>query len=182
MLSPGWSKERRRFPVRLGLLLVFLMCFSRTSYFLISLWRLWEPQCLQNLFNSIRFGVLRRFFCVVYLDTPAGRVWSFWAQLVHSSVIVILISLLFAMCNMDVLLWDGQQCPFWQKVSLLSIESMPFAKIRLIWFVRSFRGVSWEHLYPAIRVWSALSEDQMCVSEVWSSVLCLQRSCVCVKG
>ena len=57
--------------------------------YFISLCNVWLLQLLQYFFNSIRFGVLRLFFFVKYLDTPADRLLLLDLQSIHSNVIKI---------------------------------------------------------------------------------------------
>ena len=50
----------------------------------------------QYFFNSNLSGLFRRFFCVVYLDTPGERLFKFERHSVHSKVIKIRVPLFFA--------------------------------------------------------------------------------------
>jgi hypothetical protein len=64
---------------------------------LISLWTVELLQWGQNFFNSSRSLVLRRFFWVVYRDTPGDRLAGLDRHSVHSRVITIRTPLFLAM-------------------------------------------------------------------------------------
>ena len=49
-------------------------------------------QCGQYFFNSSLSGLLRRFFCVEYLETPGDRLFKLERHSVHSKVIKIRVS------------------------------------------------------------------------------------------
>ncbi len=53
-------------------------------------------QWVQNFFSSNRLVVLRRFFVVVYRETPAERLLAFVRHSVHSSVTIMRTPLLLA--------------------------------------------------------------------------------------
>ena len=53
-------------------------------------------QWVQNLFSSKRLVVLRRFFMVVYRDTPGERLSGLLRHSVHSSVTIMRTPLLLA--------------------------------------------------------------------------------------
>ena len=61
---------------------------TKDSSYLISLWTECLLQWVQNFLSSRRAVVLRRFFIVVYLETPGDRLAWLLRHSVHSKVII----------------------------------------------------------------------------------------------
>ncbi len=72
-----------------------LPAFADKDY-LISLWTTCLLQWVQNFFSSRRAVVLRRFLEVVYRETPGERLAGLVLHSVHSSVMISLTPLFFA--------------------------------------------------------------------------------------
>jgi hypothetical protein len=66
-----------------------LSVISSSDDYLISLWTVWVLQCRQNFLSSKRAVVLRRFFVVVYRETPGERLLGLVRHSVHSKVTMI---------------------------------------------------------------------------------------------
>lgn len=78
-------------------MLMRLIRAKKVSFYLISLWLVWELQWVQNFLSSILPVVLRRFLVVVYRDTPAERLLVLVRHSVHSRVTMIRTPFLLAM-------------------------------------------------------------------------------------